>query len=299
MQQAKIADAAEVFGADGLALEPLPAHPVVSAVPPLPVAQVMSPHQMVQMAVEKGMSLETIDKLLGMAERVDAMREAERKRLAESAYMRAIAGLKAEVVTVAKTKRVHYDTKDKDGRKSGSVDFKHAELADIMKAIAGPAKREGLTWNYPAIDQGDDWVRVTCKLRHIDGHFEELTLGCPVDKSGKKNDMQAIAAALTYMQRYTLKSILGIAEEGDDKLDRLSAEDERARQDLDRDSDAPRTQSVAGTPQYEGLMNAGSLQAAKGLKPLTDWWGSLTKDERDLVGAKFGELKKTAQAVRS
>ncbi len=293
MQQAKIADAAEVFGADGLALEPLPAHPVVPAAPPAPAAQVMSPHQMVQMAVEKGMSLETIDKLLGMAERVDAMREAERKRLAESAYMRAIAGLKADVVTVAKTKLVHYDTKDKDGRKNGSVNFKHAELSDIMKAIAGPAKREGLTWNYPAIDQGDDWVRVTCKLRHVDGHFEELTLGCPVDKSGKKNDMQAIAAAITYMQRYTLKAILGIAEEGDDTADARAAA--AAHGDADG---AVQSVSVAGTPQFENLMHAGSARAGEGLKSLTDWWGKLSKDERDLVGAKFGELKKAAQAVK-
>lgn len=298
MQQAKIADAAEVFGADGLALEPLPAHPVVTAAAPAPAtaAQVMSPHQMVQMAVEKGMSLETIDKLLGMAERVDAMREAERKRLAESAYIRAIAGVKAQVVTITKTKHVHYVTKGEGGKVTGAVDFKHAELSDVMKAIAAPAQREGLTWNYPVIEQGDGWLRVTCRLRHVDGHFEDLTLGAPEDHSGKKNDIQAIASAITYLQRYTLKAILGIAEEGDDNQDRRAAEDVRAREELPRDGAA--STSVAGTPQYEGLMNTGSLQAAKGLKALTDWWGALTKDERDLVGAKFGELKKSAQAVR-
>lgn len=298
MQTAQLADATEVFGSAELTLEPAPAHPIVQREPvaqPSAAGQVMNPHRLVEMAVERGMPLETIDKLLGLVERFEAMREAERKRRAESAYIRAIAGVKAQVVTITKTKHVHYPTKE-NGKVTGAVDFKHAELADVMKAIAAPAQREGLTWNYPVIEQGEGWLRVTCRLRHVDGHFEDLTLGAPEDHSGKKNDIQAIASAITYLQRYTLKAILGIAEEGDDNQDRRAAEDVRAREEFP--SDGAASTSVAGTPQYEGLMNAGRSHAAKGLQALTAWWGAITKDDRDLVGAKFGELKKSAQAVR-
>jgi hypothetical protein len=299
----QLADAAQVFGADDLGLEPKVAQEIVPVSPlPAPAGQVMNPHRLVEMAVERGMPIETIEKLLGLAERFDAMREAERKRRAESAYIGAIAGLKAEVVTVLKTKRVHYDTKDKEGRKSGSVDFRHAELADVMKALAAPAHRVGLTWNYPSVEQGDGWVRVTCRLRHVDGHFEDLTIGAPEDHSGKKNDIQAIASAITYMQRYTLKTILGIAEEGDDDFDRRSGDSvrEREREEGGRTEVASSSGSPAAPNELDDLMRAGESHAAKGLQALTTWWGALSGKQRELVGSRFGDLKKAAQkAVQS
>jgi len=202
-------------------------------------------------------------------------------------------GLKSEVVTVAKTKRVHYETKDRDGRKSGAVDFKHAELSDIMEAIAEPAARYGLTWNYPQMEQGDGWVRVTCRLRHVDGHFEDLTLGAPEDTSGKKNAAQAICSAITYMERYTLKGLLGISEKGDDNHDSRRPDDQGGRDDSPRDGGQSQTAASA----LEQLRDAGRAAAMNGMAPLTAWWAKLSAREQKDLSADFTGMRKAARAA--
>ena len=58
-----------------------------------------------------------------------------------------------------------------------------------------------------------------------------MSLSAPPDSSGSKNSIQAIASTLTYLQRYTLLSITGLAASeadddgrGGDKKPRLSDE---------------------------------------------------------------------------
>ena len=69
-------------------------------------------------------------------------------------------------------------------------------------------------------------VSVTCIIAHRDGHSEENTLSAGRDDSGKKNSIQSIGSTITYLQRYTLKSALGLAASADD--DGRSSEDENA-----------------------------------------------------------------------
>ena len=59
-------------------------------------------------------------------------------------------------------------------------------------------------------------MKVTCRITHRDGHYEETSLFGPVDGSGNKNPIQAIGSAVTYLQRYTLKAAVGIAASQDD-----------------------------------------------------------------------------------
>ena len=48
------------------------------------------------------------------------------------------------------------------------------------------------------------------------GHSEETTLSGPADSSGSKNAIQAIGSTLTYLQRYSLVQMLGLAASNDD-----------------------------------------------------------------------------------
>jgi len=48
------------------------------------------------------------------------------------------------------------------------------------------------------------------------GHSESVTLQSATDDSGKKNNIQALGSAITYLQRYTLLSITGLATEDQD-----------------------------------------------------------------------------------
>lgn len=249
---------------------------------PATASQKADPYHMLQIAVERGMSPEVIEKFMGLAERMEAMRERERQRVIEGAYTKALADLKAEVVTVVKRKRVHFSSA------KGVTDYKHAELSDIMEAVADAAKRVGLSWNYPELDQGTDprtskWITVTCRLKHVDGYSESLALGGPPDDSGNKNPMQQIHSAITYLERITLKALLGIAEKGDDNDGRGSG----------KKADATPEQES----ELEALRQAGQAAALNGMNALTKWWGSLNNKQRSSMNPEFGGLRMAARAA--
>lgn len=67
-------------------------------------------------------------------------------------------------------------------------------------------------------------VKVTCRITHVLGHYEETALSAAKDESGGKNSIQAIGSAVTYLQRYTLLSLLGLATKEQDNDGKGAAE---------------------------------------------------------------------------
>ena len=51
------------------------------------------------------------------------------------------------------------------------------------------------------------------KVTHIKGHSEDTTLSGPPDDSGRKNNIQQIASTVSYLERYTLFALLGLASQ--------------------------------------------------------------------------------------
>src|SRR5690606_33863670 len=97
--------------------------------------------------------------------------------------------------------------------------------------LAGPMSEVGLSFRWYT-DNVAGGVKVTCRITHRDGHFEETSLVGPVDGSGNKNPIQAIGSAVTYLQRYTLKAAVGIAAAHDDDAQEVGkrAEPEQRQQ---------------------------------------------------------------------
>ncbi|MET0210350.1 MAG: ERF family protein [Burkholderiaceae bacterium] len=129
---------------------------------------------------------------------------------ARAAMNEALAAFKAEPLTIAKNKEVGYKTKEGD-----FVGYKHAELSDVVAAVSPPLAKHGLSFRWD-VKQSKDWISVTCILKHKAGHSESVEMGAPPDSSGKKNPIQSIASSTSYLQRYTLKAICGVAEGGED-----------------------------------------------------------------------------------
>jgi hypothetical protein len=97
---------------------------------------------------------------------------------------------------------------------SRSYKFKYAPLDVVLAAVRGPLSANGL-----AISQlldGDDIVTL---LLHEGGGRLEGRVPLPY-KSG--DTIQALGSAITYMRRYAIQAILGIAAEEDDDGDRAS-----------------------------------------------------------------------------
>jgi hypothetical protein len=128
---------------------------------------------------------------------------------ARRAYTAAMVALKAELPAVLERDTVVDYTSTK-----GRVRYSHTSLAAAVDAISDPLSRHGfsLAW-VPSTDERGG-VKVTCRLTHAEGHFEEATLAAPADASGGKSAVQAIASTITLLERYTALALLGIATRG-------------------------------------------------------------------------------------
>ena len=162
-----------------------------------------SPAVLLQMAIAQGADLDRLERLMALQERWEAGN-------AKKAYDDAHAAFKGEAVEIIKRKLVDFPNS-----KGGRTTYKHAELSDVVDALAPALSKHGFSWKWTPI-QTKDWIDVTCTLTHKAGHSESVTLGAAPDQSGGKNSIQAIISTKTYLERHTLKAITGVAEKGED-----------------------------------------------------------------------------------
>ncbi|KKM63965.1 hypothetical protein LCGC14_1506150 [marine sediment metagenome] len=142
-------------------------------------------------------------KLLEVNERYEANE-------AKKAYVIAMAEFKKNPPEIIKDRNVNYSTS------KGTTNYNHATLANVTSTINTALSGHGLTASW--ITAQENGVKVTCKITHILGHSEETTLTAAPDTSGGKNAIQAIGSTVTYLQRYTLLALTGLAttEQDDD-----------------------------------------------------------------------------------
>lgn len=159
-----------------------------------------SPFGMVMAAFGRGASLEQIEKVLDLQQRWED-REAQKRLNA------AFAAFKEQSIRIIKSQPVT------DGPLKGK---KYAELHSVVDAVTPILSRHGLATSWKITKDDRDWIEVTCTLRHVGGATESVSLGGPPDTGGAKNAIQARASTVSYLERYTLKAILGVAEGGDD-----------------------------------------------------------------------------------
>lgn len=169
---------------------------------PLVVQQraVATPAELLQIAVERGADLAYVQQLMDLQER-------HRANEALGAYNEAFASFKAEAIRIIKNRTVT------DGPLKTK---KYAELFAVVNAVTPALSRHGLSASWRITKDERDWIEVTCTLKHAAGHSESVTMGGPPDAGGAKNAIQARASSVSYLERYTLKAILGLAEQDED-----------------------------------------------------------------------------------
>ena len=159
--------------------------------------QVVTPAHMIELAVSKGADLDKLEKLLTLQERYDAME-------AKKAFNRAMSDFKANPPKIDKDRTVSY----------GNTKYNHASLANVTDKINCELSKYGLSSSWSVKQNGT--ISVTCKITHVKGHFEETTLTAASDTSGSKNPIQAIGSTLSYLERYSLLALTGLATFEDD-----------------------------------------------------------------------------------
>lgn len=131
---------------------------------------------------------------------------------ARKAFTVAMAAFKADPPHIVKNKHVRFPTE------KGITEYDHATHSEVTEKIAAGLGQHGMShrWN---VEQSEGRIRVTCIITHALGHSEQVQMTAGADTSGTKNDIQAVASTVTYLQRYTLLAATGLTSADMDKAD--------------------------------------------------------------------------------
>lgn len=165
----------------------------------------VTPMAMISQAVAAGASIETIEKLMALHERLEASQ-------ARKAFDAALAAAKAEIPVILKNRLVDFPT-DKGASRTT---YRHEDLGEIARTVDPILAKHGLSYRFRTTSEINQPISVSCIVAHRDGHSETNTLTAGRDDSGKKNAIQQVGSTITYLQRYTLKAALGLAAAADD-----------------------------------------------------------------------------------
>jgi aryl carrier-like protein len=162
-----------------------------------------TPLTLLQQAIEQGLDLEKIEKLMELQERWE-------KKEAKKAFLDALSLFQSKVPELKKGKKADIVTK------SGSrYSYKYTDLGSVTAQIKKPLQECGLSYRWEFQPEGSK-LKATCFISHRDGHTETTTMESVIDTSGGKNDIQQIGSTQTYLQRYTLIGALGLSTADED-----------------------------------------------------------------------------------
>lgn len=168
----------------------------------LPAKQ-STPHELLALAIEKGLDVSALEKLMDLKERHES--NEARKR-----FFEAFTSFQAQCPDLRKTKQVKFN----------QTEYHYAPLADITRQIGKVLRSNELSYRWE-IQDDQNQIQVTCLVSHIDGHTERTTMTANPDTSGAKNAIQARGSAIEYLKRYTLIGALGLSTADSDIDGRL------------------------------------------------------------------------------
>lgn len=203
---------AQMTEAPPVVLEPVAAATLPATRQSGEILSAPNPAQLLSMAVQQGADLDRLERLMALQERWEAGE-------ARKAFVTAMTAFKTEPLEIFKRKEVGYSTKDGE-----FVGYKHAELSDVADVVVPAMARHGLSHRWD-VRQEAGRIHVRCIVTHRLGHSEAVELDAAPDDSGKKNKIQQVASAVTYLQRYTLLLATGLATKSQEDDDGRGAGD--------------------------------------------------------------------------
>ena len=183
-------------------------------VPKVAKIQVLSAEEQISMALAKGANLAELKGLLELRKEFEAQE-------AKKAYHAAMAEFKKTPLKILKDKTVSFQTN------AGTTKYNHATLANVVEKISAELSKHGLSASWVTHQEKDKTIKVTCRITHKQGHSEEASLEAMPDASGSKNSIQQIGSTVTYLERYTLLGLTGLATYDQDTDGKVSAKSDK------------------------------------------------------------------------
>lgn len=95
-------------------------------------------------------------------------------------------------------------------KNGGKFSYSYADLADVLEAISGPLAANGLA--IIQTTRTDGGFRLVTTLAHHSGEWIEGEMPLP----GEDGDARSLGSWLTYLRRYAVCALVGVAAEDDD-----------------------------------------------------------------------------------
>ena len=165
----------------------------------------VTPELMIQNAINKGLDVGTIERLM-------AMRTQIKEEYAREEFYKALAEFQKECPVIKKTKVVM----NKDGK---SVRYRYAPIDSIVEQTRELISKNGFSYNLRTItDLEGKHLTAVCQIYHEGGHTDESRFTIPVGTEEYMSDSQKYAARQTFAKRYAFCNAFGIMT-GDEELE--------------------------------------------------------------------------------
>lgn len=159
-----------------------------------------TPLEVLTRAVSQGADVQTLERLMDLQERWESSN-------AKKAFAMALRQARSRLPDIVKDETCHM---------GGGKGYKYESLPTLQKQIDPVLDSFGMSYRFESRTLPNGHIEVTCYLMHDDGHTESATLSGPPDAGPGRNAVKAIGSTATYLMRYTLKLVLGIAAGADD-----------------------------------------------------------------------------------
>ena len=143
---------------------------------------------LLHLAVDKGVDVETLERLMTLHERL-----ADRK--ASEEFAEAFAKFQSECPPIAK--------------RSEADRYKYASLDQIASVVNPLLAKHGLSYTWDT-DTSEGSIKIICHLRHVNGHTVQSHASMVLEQGRGINKNQSTGSAMSYGQRYSLIQVLGL-----------------------------------------------------------------------------------------
>ncbi|CAI8807463.1 Single-stranded DNA-binding protein [Pseudomonas chlororaphis] len=144
-----------------------------------------------------------IDKM----ERLMVMHRQHQALMAQQAFDTALASMQQELPVVRERGAIRDKLKN--------VQSTYALWEDINEELKPVLAKHGFALSF-RIPRNERGVEVEGVLSHREGHRESTSILLPVDTTGSKNSVQAVASSVSYGKRYTAGALLNFTTTGED-----------------------------------------------------------------------------------
>lgn len=168
---------------------------------PLAVVLAQSPSiaQILMRAVEQNLSVESLERLVALHERME-------DRAAAQEFADSLAKFQATVPMIRKTSTAKILPK----AGGAPVVYNYAELDEIVGVVRPRLHALGFSYQWDNEITGS-MLTCTCTLRHVNGHAVTAKFSCPTTSgSPLMSEPQKVASALQFARRMALVQVLGL-----------------------------------------------------------------------------------------